>query len=118
MVSASDFVDGARVDVPALAATLFGGILLSYWYGFWEFVETAASLAGKFPTSVVNAYTAIMSAGLDVPANLMRTAWYAAAGWLQSVGVILGPFAYLIAAVVTVVVAHIVYQTVIRLRVI
>jgi hypothetical protein len=118
MVSASDYVDGATVDGRRLAVTLFGGVVLGYWYGFWEFFETVAGLFGKFPTALINAYTEIMSAGLDVPAELMRTAWFSAAGWLQSVGVILGPFAYPLAMLVTIAVAHIAYQTALRVRVI
>jgi hypothetical protein len=99
VVSASEFVSGGHIDARRLAATLVGGVLISYFAGLWQFIGSLASLVGDLYQRPVFAATELMSTALSIPGAVLMESWRIAGQWFATFGV----FAYPMAAVVSVV---------------
>ena len=97
MVDASEFVDGVDVDVQRLAGTVIGGVLVAWWASVMAFYEELAHWLQRAVTSPIDVLTELFVQLSRIPANVLEAAWHSAAAFLEGIGAVLGPFAYVAA---------------------
>lgn len=102
VVDAGRFVNGTNVKVGRIVATIVGGVLISYAAGWWQFFSMVSGLIGRFALRPIEVGTDLASEALSIPGELLSASWASAANWFAGPGAALGPFAYVLAILVTV----------------
>lgn len=99
--TAPTFVDGTTLKVRLLVTTLFGAVVLEWWYGMIEFFEDVAETATRLVTAPLSGYAEFISIYATIPETTITTSFETAAAFITSTGEALGPFAFPLAALLT-----------------
>lgn len=102
MVDASEFVDGASLDVRLLAGTAVGSIMVTYWALAVRLYEAAASTFQSLLLSPIDAGSDLLEQLLMIPGNSLHAANAAAEEFVIMLEPI-GPFVWPVAMLITVV---------------
>lgn len=93
---ADEFVSGTSVRVRSLVGTIVGGILIAWWSGAIQLLESVMSLGTRLITAPLASAADLLEIILMTPGDVLEAGWSSAAEWLSGLEA-LGPFVFVIA---------------------